>query len=70
MNTGRNQKMRMGPWEIALIVLIVLIVFGAGKLPEVGSAIGKGIRSFRKASKGEPDDEEVSAVKSETKKNG
>jgi sec-independent protein translocase protein TatA len=61
--------MRMGPWEIALIVLIVLIVFGAGKLPEVGSALGKSIRSFRQASKGElDDDEKASAVKSETKK--
>lgn len=62
---------KMGPWEIALIALIVLIVFGAGKLPEVGSAIGKGIRSFRKASKGEPDnDEKENTVKSESKKDG
>jgi sec-independent protein translocase protein TatA len=49
---------RMGPWEIALIVVIVLIVFGAGKLPQVGSAIGKGIRSFRKGASGELDDDE------------
>ncbi len=39
--------MRLGPWEIGLIVVLVLIVFGAGKLPEIGSAIGKGLRSFR-----------------------
>ena len=32
---------RMGPMEIALILLIVLIVFGVGKLPQVGGAIGK-----------------------------
>ena len=49
---------RMGPWEIALIVVIILIVFGVGKLPQVGGAIGKGIRSFRKAQSGELDDEE------------
>jgi sec-independent protein translocase protein TatA len=48
----------MGPWEIALIVVIILIVFGVGKLPQVGGAIGKGIRSFRKAQSGELDDEE------------
>ena len=44
---------RMGPWEIGLIVLIIVIVFGVGKLPQVGGAIGKGIRSFRKAQSGE-----------------
>ena len=51
---------RMGPWEIALIVVIILIVFGVGKLPQVGGAIGKGIRSFRKGTKGEllADDED------------
>ncbi len=49
---------RMGPWEIALIVLIILIVFGVGKLPQVGSAIGKGVRAFRKGQSGE-DEEEV-----------
>ncbi len=48
--------MRLGPWEIGLILLIILIVFGVGKLPQVGSAMGKGIREFRKAQRG--DDEE------------
>jgi sec-independent protein translocase protein TatA len=49
---------RMGPWEIALIVVIILIIFGVGKLPQVGGAIGKGIRSFRKAQSGELDEED------------
>ena len=44
---------RFGPVEIGLIVLVILIVFGAGKLPQVGGAIGKGIREFRKAQSGE-----------------
>jgi sec-independent protein translocase protein TatA len=48
----------MGPWEIALILVIILIVFGVGKLPQVGSAIGKGIRSFKKAQAGEDEEEE------------
>ena len=43
----------LGPWEIALIVLIILIVFGVGKLPEIGNAIGKGIREFRSGQRGE-----------------
>lgn len=50
--------MRLGPWEIGLIFLIVLIVFGVGKLPQVGGALGKGIREFRKAQRGDLDEEE------------
>ena len=48
----------MGAWEIALILAIILIVFGVGKLPQVGGAIGKGLRSFRKGQAGEEDEEE------------
>jgi len=51
---------RMGPWEIALILGIILIVFGVGKLPQVGGAVGKGLRAFRKGQSGEDDDEEPS----------
>jgi sec-independent protein translocase protein TatA len=54
-----------GPLEIGLILLIILIVFGVGKLPQVGGAIGKSLREFRKASRGE--DEAKPDVKSETK---
>ena len=46
-----------GPVEIGLIVLVVLIVFGAGKLPEVGKALGKGIKEFKAAREAPPDDE-------------
>lgn len=35
------------PWHLIIIVLIILIVFGPGKLPELGSALGKGIREFK-----------------------
>ncbi|MBI2850785.1 MAG: twin-arginine translocase TatA/TatE family subunit [Chloroflexi bacterium] len=49
---------RLGPLEIGLILVIILIVFGVGKLPQVGSAIGKSLREFRKAQRGE--DEESS----------
>ena len=49
---------RLGPWEIGLILAIILIVFGVGKLPQIGGAIGRGMRNFRKAQGGEEDDEE------------
>jgi sec-independent protein translocase protein TatA len=39
-----------GPWELILLLVIVLIIFGPGKLPDIGNAIGRGIREFRKAS--------------------
>ena len=37
----------LGHWEIILILLIVLIVFGAGKLPKVAGELAKGIKSFK-----------------------
>jgi len=43
----------LGPWEIGLILVIILIVFGIGKLPQVGSALGRGMREFRKGQRGE-----------------
>ena len=48
----------IGPWEIALVLVIILMIFGVGKLPQVGSAIGKGLRAFRKGQQGEDLDEE------------
>jgi sec-independent protein translocase protein TatA len=59
---------RMGPWEIGLIVVIILIVFGVGKLPQVGSAMGKGIRSFRKAQSGDEDQEQEEEVDAKPKR--
>ena len=41
--------MPIGPTELIIILVIIVIVFGVGRLPEVGEALGKGIREFRKA---------------------
>jgi sec-independent protein translocase protein TatA len=51
-----------GPLEIGLILAIVLIVFGVGKLPQVGGAIGKGMRAFRKGQSGEDEGEEEKPI--------
>ncbi len=39
----------LGPWEIAIILLIVLVLFGAKRIPEVARGLGKGIREFKSA---------------------
>lgn len=55
---------QLGVPELILILVIVVIIFGVGRLPEIGSALGKAIRGFRDASSGESKktgDEESSA---------
>jgi len=42
----------LGPPELLIILVIVIIVFGVGRLPEVGGALGKAIREFRQTSQG------------------
>ncbi len=40
--------LHLGPMELGIILVIILLIFGAGKLPMIGGQIGRGIRSFRK----------------------
>jgi sec-independent protein translocase protein TatA len=53
-----------GIGEMLVILVIILIIFGAGKLPELGEGLGKGIRNFRKAAS-EPDAIDVTPPKQE-----
>lgn len=55
----------LGVPELIIILVIVMIIFGAGKLPQIGEGLGKGIKNFRKATKNEeidvtPKDDEQS----------
>ncbi len=59
---------RPGPLEIGLILVIILIVFGVGKLPQVGAAFGKSIRAFKKGQTGEEEEEESKAKELAEKK--
>lgn len=59
---------RIGPMELVLVLLIVVIVFGVGKLPEVGSALGKGIRDFKKGLSGEGEKVEAAQDEAEAPK--
>jgi sec-independent protein translocase protein TatA len=47
----------LGTQELVIILVIVLVIFGAGKLPSVGGALGKGIRNFKKGMDSEEDPE-------------
>jgi sec-independent protein translocase protein TatA len=47
--------MRLGFGEIVMILVVALLVFGPTKLPQLGDALGKGIRNFKKASEGDED---------------
>ena len=50
----------LGHWEILLIVVIVLIVFGAGNLPKVAGELAKGIKSFKQGLKDDKSDDNKS----------
>ena len=49
--------MNLGIWEILLIALIVLLIFGGKKIPELMRGLGKGIRSFKDGMNGKEDDQ-------------
>jgi sec-independent protein translocase protein TatA len=51
----------IGPWEIGIVLVLVLLIFGPRKLPELGKSLGKSIRGFRTGMK-EGQDEDKSAV--------
>jgi sec-independent protein translocase protein TatA len=86
LSTPRPSKTEMnafiggiGPWEMGVVLVIVLILFGAGRLPQVFASFGKGIKEFRDAQKDPPKDvtppkelaegvEEAEVVKSESER--
>ncbi|HVO26391.1 MAG TPA: twin-arginine translocase TatA/TatE family subunit [Candidatus Margulisiibacteriota bacterium] len=58
----------IGVPELIVILVVALIIFGPGRLPEIGGALGKGIRDFKKAFEGR--DEEVKKVDSSNPEQG
>ena len=47
----------IGPWQIIIILFVVLLLFGGNKIPELMSGFGKGIKEFKKATKEEEKEE-------------
>lgn len=57
-----------GIWELLLVLLIVLLVFGAARLPQIGEALGKAIKSFRKGfSSDEAKEDQINSSKLDNK---
>lgn len=61
--------MRLGPWEIGLIIVVVIILFGARRIPEIMRGLGSGIKEFkaglREGEKNKADDKEPKEPKEE-----
>ena len=55
---------RLGPMELIIILVIVMVIFGVGRLPEIGGAMGKAIREFRKSQSKTEDDEDATQLES------
>jgi len=49
----------LGTWEILLIGLVVVLLFGAKKLPEIGTGLGQGIRGFKESLKGDDESKKI-----------
>ncbi|NLE87666.1 MAG: twin-arginine translocase TatA/TatE family subunit [Myxococcales bacterium] len=48
--------MAVGPWQIVLIALVILLLFGASRLGDIGKGLGEGIRNFKKGITDDPDE--------------
>ncbi len=58
----------LGTQELLIILVLVMIIFGAGKLPQVGGALGKGLRNFKKGMNDTAEDIEEAQVEEIAKK--
>lgn len=58
-----------GPWEIVLIVIIVLLLFGGKKIPELMRGLGQGMKEFKNATKEDKKEEEIKSEKENSDSN-
>ena len=68
--SSEGREMRVGPLgipELAIIVVVILLIFGARRLPEIGTSMGKGIRTFKTALMGEDEKEEAEKATTSSK---
>ena len=60
----------LGTWEIILIALVILLIFGGKKIPELMRGLGKGMRSFKDGMNGKDEADKTEEQKQETSKGG
>lgn len=58
---------RLGPFELIIVLVIVVIIFGVGRLPEIGGALGKAIHEFRDSTKTDDKAKKEDEAKEEVK---
>jgi len=58
----------VGPMELLLIVLIIVIIFGARRLPELGKSLGQGIKNFKKSVTTQDEEEKSGSDKNDSNK--
>ena len=56
----------VGPWEIILLLLLALLLFGAKRLPEIGRSMGKGMREFKDSLSGDKRDDDPAELPMQT----
>jgi sec-independent protein translocase protein TatA len=60
----------IGPLEIVLVLIIVLVVFGPRRLPEMGRSLGRGMREFKNSITGNDEDDEPREIERQTREDG
>ncbi|MCF7811645.1 twin-arginine translocase TatA/TatE family subunit [bacterium] len=58
--------MRIGPWEIALIAMVVIVLFGAKKIPEIMRGLGLGVKEFKSGLRDQDDEKKSSSDENKT----
>jgi sec-independent protein translocase protein TatA len=61
-----NVPFGVSVWEILILLLVVLLVFGPKRLPEMGRSLGKGMREFKDSISGQDDQPELTPPREET----
>lgn len=49
----------IGPWELLIVLVLALVIFGPKRLPEMGRSLGKGLREFKSSVSGKDDDHDA-----------